>query len=118
MKQVKLREVSQARSGDKGNSVNIAVFAPNEELYNIFLREITEEKVKKHFQNLVKGEVARYEVPNILALNFLCTDALDGGGSSSLRMDNLGKTFGSNLQRMVIQVDEEVLNKFRMEINC
>lgn len=111
MKKIKLREVSQVRSGDKGNSINIALYAPNEELYQIFLREVTADKVKEHFRDLVKGDVIRFEVPNILALNFLCKDALDGGGSSSLRLDNLGKTFGSNLQRMVIEVDEKVLQK-------
>jgi hypothetical protein len=105
---LQLRELSQARSGDKGNDVNIALFAPNNQVYQLFLREVTPERVKKHFQGLVEGEVIRYEVPNILALNFLCKEALNGGGSASIRMDNLGKTFSSNLQRMYIEVDENI----------
>ncbi len=103
MKKIQLREVALARSGDKGNTVNVALFAPNEKWYDMFIREVTAEKVKEHFSGLVKGEVIRYEVPNILALNFVCTEALDGGGASSLRMDSLGKTFSSNLLRMYIE---------------
>lgn len=113
MKTVQLRELSQARSGDKGNDVNVALFAPNQSIYNAFLREVTAEKVKKHFTGLVEGEVIRYEAPNILALNFLCKDALGGGGSSSLRVDTLGKTFSSNLQRMYIEVERELLNELQ-----
>lgn len=111
MAQVQLRNISQARSGDKGNDVNIALFAPNEQIYNLFLREVTPERVKNHFKGLVEGEVVRYEVPNILALNFVCREALNGGGSASIRLDNLGKTFSSNLQRMFIDADEEILAK-------
>lgn len=106
---IQLREVAQARSGDKGNTVNIALFAPDKEWYDVFLREVTAEKVKKHFAGLVEGEVTRYEVPNILALNFVCTEALGGGGASSLRLDSLGKTYSSNLLRMHIARDEEMI---------
>lgn len=109
MKSVQLKEISQVRSGDKGNAVNIALFAPNEAIYHSFLREVTKEKVKEHFAGFVEGDVIRYEVPNIYALNFLCKEALNGGGSSSLRLDGLGKTFSSNLQRMYIDVEEEKL---------
>ncbi|PWA12798.1 hypothetical protein DCC39_03890 [Pueribacillus theae] len=109
MRKVQLSELSQARSGDKGNSVNVALFAPNEEIYNVFKREVTAEKVKEHFAEFVEGDVIRYEAPNLLALNFLCKEALNGGGSSSLRVDGLGKTFSSNLQRMYIEVEEELL---------
>ena len=108
---VQLRKISQVRSGDKGNTVNIALFAPNEALYQVFLREVTPEKVKRHFRGLIKGEVIRYEVPNLLALNFVCKEALNGGGSSSIHVDNLGKCFSSNLQRMVIEVEDELLTE-------
>ncbi|GAX90335.1 AtuA-related protein [Effusibacillus lacus] len=101
---VQLRDISQVRAGDKGNTVNIALFAPSDELYRIFLREVTPEKVKAHFRGWIEGEVIRYEVPNLMALNFVCRRALNGGGSSSIRMDNLGKCFGTNLQRMMIEV--------------
>ncbi len=109
MARVQLRHISQVRSGDKGNTVNIALFAPNEALYRVFLREVTPERVKEHFRGLIEGDVIRYEVPNILALNFVCKEALNGGGSASIRVDNLGKCFSSNLQRMVIEVEDELL---------
>ena len=108
---VQLRKISQVRSGDKGNTVNIALFAPNEALYQVFLREVTPEKVKRHFRGLIEGEVIRYEVPNLLALNFVCKEALNGGGSASIHVDNLGKCFSSNLQRMVIEVEDELLTE-------
>ncbi|MEB1809269.1 MAG: hypothetical protein LPK26_18590 [Bacillaceae bacterium] len=109
MVKVKLKEIAQSRSGDKGNTVNVALFAPNQEIYNIFLTEVTPEKVKEHFNGLVEGEVVRFELPNIFALNFVCKEALNGGGSSSIRLDNLGKCFGSNLLRMEIEVDEQIV---------
>lgn len=109
MARVQLRHISQVRSGDKGNTVNIALFAPNEAFYRVFLREVTPEKVKEHFRGLIEGEVIRYEVPNLLALNFVCKEALNGGGAASIRVDNLGKCFGANLQRMYIEVEDELL---------
>ncbi|MCF8563249.1 hypothetical protein LLE49_00630 [Alicyclobacillus tolerans] len=106
MAKVQLREISQTRAGDKGNTVNVALFAPTRKLYQAFLREVTSPRVKEHFRGLVEGDVIRYEVPNLLALNFVLQGALNGGGSLSIRMDNLGKCFGSNLQRMYIEVED------------
>ena len=110
---VKLRDISQTRSGDKGNMVNIGVFAPNSAIYQIFLEKLTTERVKEHFIGLVEGEVARYELPNILALNFVCKEALEGGGSASLRLDNLGKCFGANMMRLELEVDDSLLAELR-----
>jgi len=106
---VKLKDIAQTRSGDKGNTVNVGVFAPNQAIYQVFLTELTAERVKEHFTGLVEGEVIRYELPNILALNFVCTEALDGGGSTTLRLDNLGKCFGANMLRLEIEVDDQLL---------
>lgn len=103
MSKVLLKDVAFVRSGDKGNTVNIALFAPDAEHYEWFKKQVTEEGVKAHFKGLVKGEVIRYEMPNINALNFILKEALDGGGSASMRVDNLGKCFGSNLLRMAIK---------------
>ena len=111
MVKVKLKDVAQARSGDKGNSSDISLFAPNKELYEVFKAEVTAERVKKHFSGIVEGEVYRYEVPNVLALKFLCTEALGGGAPSSLRLDNLGKCFGGNLLRMEIEIDDSILKR-------
>jgi phosphoribosylaminoimidazole-succinocarboxamide synthase len=106
---VKLKDIAQTRAGDKGNMVNIGVFAPNPEIYQTFLEKLTAERVKDHFTGLVQGEVTRYELPNILALNFVCKEALEGGGSASLRLDNLGKCFGANLMRLQLEVDDSLL---------
>jgi hypothetical protein len=108
MARVQLRHIAQARSGDKGNTVNIALFAPTTEIYKAFLKEVTAERVKEHFTGLVEGEVTRYLVPNLKAMNFVCRRALSGGGSRTLRVDNLGKCYGSNLMRMEIELDDTV----------
>lgn len=108
MAKIQLCQVSQARSGDKGNTVNVALFAPNLAIYDVFMREVTETRVKQHFAEWVLGEVIRYEVPHLFALNFVCHEALNGGGSASIRMDNLGKCFASNLQRMVIEMPDDI----------
>ncbi|WP_066304558.1 hypothetical protein [Bacillus sp. FJAT-29814] len=110
---VKLREVAQTRAGDKGNMVNIGVFAPTPAIYQTFLKKLTPERVKEHFTGIVEGEVIRYELPNILALNFVCKEALAGGGSASLRLDNLGKCFGANLMRLELDVDDSVLAELK-----
>jgi len=106
---VQLRRFAQARSGDKGNTVNIGLFAPTDALYATLVHEVTPERVKQHFVGLVEGDVRRYLLPNIRALNFVCEQALDGGGSVSLRLDNLGKCFGANLLRMEIEVADDLL---------
>lgn len=106
MGNLQLRQVAFARSGDKGNTVNIGLFAARPEWYEVFVREVTPERVKEHFRGLVEGEVERYLMPNIHAMNFVLRGALGGGGSTSIRMDNLGKCFGANLLRMEIEADE------------
>ncbi|MBS4214474.1 MULTISPECIES: AtuA-related protein [Neobacillus] len=110
---VKLKDIAQTRSGDKGNMVNIGVFAPNPAIYQIFIEKLSAARVKEHFIGLVEGEVARYELPNILALNFVCKEALEGGGSASLRLDNLGKCFGANMMRLELEVDDSLLAELR-----
>ncbi|AZN39595.1 AtuA-related protein [Paenibacillus albus] len=104
-----LRHLVQARSGDKGNTVNIAVFAPSAEVYAVLLREVTAERVKGHFQSMVNGEVKRYVLPGLHAMNFVCKEALGGGGSATLRMDNLGKCYAANLMRLEIEIDDTIL---------
>lgn len=99
-----LVELAHARSGDKGDIANIALFAPDQSMYDFFVREVTVERVRKHFEGLVTGKVERYEVPNLLALNFVLHGALNGGASRSLRSDALGKSLSSALLRMEIEV--------------
>ncbi|MFC5648655.1 hypothetical protein ACFPYJ_05850 [Paenibacillus solisilvae] len=112
MARVQLRHVAQARSGDKGNTINIAVFAASEAIFEVLVREVSAERVKAHFAGLVHGEVTRYVVPNLKAMNFVCKEALNGGGSATMRMDNLGKCYASNLMRLEIEIgDTDHLSK-------
>lgn len=108
-RQVQLRDIAQARSGDKGDLANVALFAPSDLLYAAFLREVTAERVRAHFGKFVKGRVDRFEVPNVRALNFVLHEALGGGAARSLRSDPLGKSFGSLLLRMRIEVEDAEL---------
>jgi len=100
----RLVELVHARSGDKGDIANIALFAPDRATYDLLLREVTAELVRNHFEGIVLGNVERYEASNVLALNFVLHGALDGGASRSLRSDALGKSLSSALLRMEIEV--------------
>lgn len=105
---LKLADFCQARSGDKADIVNVAVFAPSAPAFEVLRAQVTEEVVAAHLAPLVDGDVTRYVVPNLLALNFVCQRALGGGGPRTLRSDMLGKTFGPNLLRLEIDVPDEV----------
>jgi len=96
--------LAHARSGDKGDIANIALFAPNRTTSDLFVREVSAERVRTHFEGIVTGKIERYEVPNVLALNFVMHGALNGGASRSLRSDALGKSLSSALLRMEIEV--------------
>src|SRR5947209_19964274 len=100
---VPLSRLAHTRSGDKGDTCNIGVIAHRPEDYPILVREVTPERVKRHFGALVEGDVVRYELPNLGALNFLLHGALGGGGTVSLRTDAQGKTFGAALLAMEIE---------------
>ncbi len=106
---VKLGQLAHARSGDKGNLVNIGVIAYDERLYAVLQREVTAERVAAHFAERVKGPVLRYEMPKIAALNFVCHDALDGGGTLSLRSDAQGKSFGGEILKLEIELSPDEL---------
>ncbi|WP_258171416.1 hypothetical protein [Paenibacillus sp. R14(2021)] len=104
---MQLRHIVQARSGDKGNTINISLFAPSDHLFEVLVREVTVERVKAHFTGLIYGEVVRYLIPHLRAMNFVCKEALSGGGSATLRMDNLGKCYASNLMRLEIEIGDD-----------
>lgn len=106
---VALRSLCQARSGDKADSSDVTIFAPNQAIYEVLLRALTSERVKTHFAGIVFGAVTRYEIPNVLAIKFLLDKALGGGAPSSLRIDNLGKAMGSAILRLEIDVPDELL---------
>ena len=104
-----LGRIAHARSGDKGDTANIGVIARNGYHYPTLAREVTAERVKEFFGPLVKGPVERYELPNLGALNFVLHEALDGGGTVSLRLDAQGKTLSAALMRLEIEIDEHEL---------
>ncbi len=103
MTKQKLKEFAFARSGDKGDGSNIGVFVTNQRDYERIKAQLTVERVKQHFHAICKGEVTRYEAPNMLALNFLLRDSLGGGGSESLKTDAQGKTHGLALLEIEIE---------------
>ena len=96
----RLYDVAFGRSGDKGNIANISVIARTSADYQDLKAKLSAERVKTHLGDLVKGEIVRYELDNIEALNFVCYDALDGGGTRSLRIDPLGKSLAGALLYM------------------
>jgi len=100
----RLVEFAHARSGDKGDKADISLFAYDQSTYDLFVREVTTERVKEHFKGIITGDVERYEVPNVLALKFVLHGALNGGASRSLRSDGLGKSLSSALLRMEIEL--------------
>ena len=81
----KLREIAHSRTGDKGNTSNISVIAYHEKHYPLLLAQVTSARVKAHFVGVVEGEVVRYELPNLSALNFVMSGALGGGAFKSAR---------------------------------
>jgi hypothetical protein len=98
----KLIELAHGRSGDKGDTANIGIIARKPENYPILVREVTAERVKEHFKGVCQGEVERFELPNLGALNFLLHQSLDGGGTLSLKADPQGKTYSTALLRLEI----------------
>jgi hypothetical protein len=107
---ISLLKLAHARSGDKGDTANVGVIALKDDFYPILVREVTAEKVKQHFGAMVKGEVERFELPNLHALNFLLHESLGGGGTLSLMTDAQGKTFSTALLRMEIELKPDEQN--------
>jgi hypothetical protein len=108
MAKIKLLRLAHARSGDKGDTANIGLIAYKPDYYPILVEQVTPERVKEHFRGICLGEVERFEIPNLGALNFLLHQSLDGGGTLSLKTDAQGKTYSAALLRMEIEVDESL----------
>jgi hypothetical protein len=106
---LQLLKLAHSRSGDKGDTSNIGLIALRPEYYPILVREVTANRVKEHFKGICFGEVERFELPNLGALNFLLHESLGGGGTVSLRTDPQGKTLSVALLRMEIEVGESEL---------
>ncbi len=103
---VQLVTLAHARSGDKGDTANVGLIALRDQYYPLLVREVTADAVKEHFGDMVKGDVERFELPNLNALNFLLHGSLGGGGTLSLMTDAQGKTFSTALLRMFINVPD------------
>ena len=103
---VRLVDIAHARSGDKGDTANVGVIALRPAWYPVLVRELSVERVAAHFRGMITGDVVRFELPNLNALNFLLHGALDGGGTLSLKTDAQGKVFSTGLLRMVLDLDE------------
>ena len=104
---VRLRDIAHARSGDKGDTANVGIIAFKEEWYPILKKYLTVDRVEHHFEGIALGGVERFELPNLWALNFLLHNALGGGGTVSLKVDAQGKTLGSAILRMELDVDAD-----------
>ena len=104
---VRLLDIAHARSGDKGDTANVGVIALRPEWYDVLAKHLTRERVREHFRGVIAGDVERYELPNLGALNFLLHGALDGGGTLSLKTDAQGKVYSTALLRIALDVPDE-----------
>lgn len=107
MKKIYLREIAHSRAGDKGDISNVSVIAYRKEDYDLIREQVTADRVKTHFKDLVKGNVIRYELPNVQALNFVMYQALGGGVTRSLSHDPHGKSYSALILTLEVEVSEE-----------
>lgn len=105
---VQLVNIAHARSGDKGDTANVGLIALKPEYYPVLVEKVTADAVKRHFGDMVKGDVERFELPNLNALNFLLHGSLGGGGTKSLMTDAQGKTFSTALLRMYVEMPDVI----------
>ena len=110
---IRLSQIACARSGDKGGNSNIGLIFKNEIIYNWACKKITADLIKYHFKKICKGNVVRYELPNLRAFNFILEDSLGGGGSGSLLNDAQGKTHGQG----ILLLEMEAPDSFKEFIN-
>jgi hypothetical protein len=103
---VRLVDIAHARSGDKGDTANVGVIALRAEWYALLVEQLTLDRVRRHFTGVITGDVERFELPNLMALNFLLHGALDGGGTLSLKTDAQGKVFSTAMLRMILDVPD------------
>ena len=112
--QIQLVDIAHARSGDKGDTANVGLIALKPQWYDLLVREVTRERVVQHFKGVITGDVERFELPNLKALNFLLHGALDGGGTLSLKTDAQGKVFSTAMLRMRIEVPDAEAQKLAL----
>lgn len=105
---VALRRLAHTRSGDKGNTSNIAVIAYHAEFYPHIRAQLTEAVVAARYRGLVQGPVHRYPVDGLGVLNFVCEGALGGGVSRNLCLDNYGKAMASAVLDVSITIPDDL----------
>jgi hypothetical protein len=105
---MQLREFCAARSGDKGNTADVSLFACDDHFFTVLRDQVTAERVREFLAPLAVGVVDRYELPNLRAIKLVIRDALGGGAAASLRADNLGKTMGGTMLRLEVNVPEQL----------
>lgn len=103
--EMKLYNIAHCRAGDKGNTLILSLIPYKEEDFPLLCEKVTADKVKEHLSEIVEGDVIRYELPNISALQFVCEQALLGGVTTSLGMDPHGKSLSFALLEMKIDID-------------
>lgn len=108
MKRVQLLHLAHARSGDKGDTANVGVIALRPEYYPILREQLTADRVREHFRGICLGDVERFELPNLHALNFLLHESLGGGGTVSLKTDAQGKTLSTAMLRMEVEIPDTI----------
>src|SRR5688572_22426030 len=111
---IRLLDIAHARSGDKGDTANVGVIALDPRWYGVLEQFVTRKRVADHFHGMIQGDVERYELPNLNALNFLLHGALDGGGTLSLKTDAQGKVYSTALLRMVIDVPDAEAKRLQL----
>lgn len=108
MARLRLVELAHARSGDKGDTANVGLIAFKPEFYPVLVEQVTAQRVRQHFNGICLGDVERFELPNLHALNFLLHNSLGGGGTVSLKTDAQGKTLSTAMLRMEIDVPDDL----------
>ena len=106
---IELGQIANTRSGDKGANSNVGIIFNNKKIYEWAKKEITSDVVKNHFKGIVKGRIIRYELDNILSMNFILEDSLGGGGSETLINDAQGKTHGQIMMMLKIDIPEHLI---------
>jgi hypothetical protein len=103
---VLLHELAHCRAGDKGNIATLSVFPYDDADYPLLVRELTVDRVRAHLARHIGGEVVRYELPNLVALHFVCHQIIDGGVTTSLALDTHGKSLSSRLLSLPLDVED------------
>jgi hypothetical protein len=111
MKNVQLKELAYARSGDKGDVCNVGIMAKTKNVYDFLVKAVTPEKVKAHYKGMVKGDVEIYRLPNLNSMNLVLRRSLGGGATCTLRFDQTGKSMGPVLLGMQVEADETLIEE-------